>query len=355
MLAENKDEASLGKPEAAQRFQPAEPKLHCTFFFGVSAFAPAPRKTCTKKRLFKKASQNDFLLVRKLISFGKVLGLKALLLFLVAVAAVMAVYLGYSAEFQQAAASPTPRPLQNTGFVSTPSEAPFASPSVEPIAQAEERVIKLKLPAAASEGGVLAELTVVARPAAVAGSPRNWIPVPDPANPIVNNDTQVSLSVAAEYARAFAEGDASVFDLFYSLTAPSVAVGGRSAGAAAAIVGLALLEGKQLRNDTLITGALEPDGRITRVGRILDKARAVKEAGYSLFLVPVGESIDSVSRTMQNQSCTTEYVGGTPFTSCRTQSVTVTESVNVSEETGVQLIEVANVSQAYDIMRVDLQ
>ncbi|NYZ75081.1 hypothetical protein H0O03_02350 [Candidatus Micrarchaeota archaeon] len=280
--------------------------------------------------------------------------MKALLLFLVAVAAVMAVYLGYSAEFQQAAASPTPRPLQNTGFVSTPSEAPFASPSVEPIAQAEERVIKLKLPAAASEGGVLAELTVVARPAAVAGSPRNWIPVPDPANPIVNNDTQVSLSVAAEYARAFADGNASAFDLFYSLTAPSVAVGGRSAGAAAAIAGLALLEGK-LRNDTLITGALEPDGRITRVGRILDKARAVKEAGYLLFLVPVGESIDSVSRTMQNQSCTTEYVGGTPFTSCRTQSVTVIESVNVSEETGVQLIEVANVSQAYEIMRVDLQ
>lgn len=269
----------------------------------------------------------------------------------------MAVYMGYSAEFQQAAASPTPRPVPSTAFVSTPSpsEPPFASPSVEPIAQAEQRVIRLKLPAAASEGGVLAELTVSARPAASAGSPRNWLPIPDPLNPIVNNDTQVSLSVAAEYARAFAQGDSSAFDLYYSLTAPSVAVGGRSAGAAAAIASIALLEGRQLRNDTLITGALEPDGRITRVGRVLDKARAAKKDGYSLFLVPVGESVESVSRTLQNQSCTTEYVDGTPFTSCRTQSTTLIEPVNVSEEAGISVVEVANVSQAYALMRVDLQ
>ncbi|MEW5955859.1 MAG: S16 family serine protease [Candidatus Micrarchaeota archaeon] len=274
--------------------------------------------------------------------------MKALLLFLLAVVAVLAVYLGYSTEPRQPVVS-TPSPAATTDFISTPSAAPFASPSIEPLAGG--RTLSLKLPAAASDGGVLAELTVSARPAASAGRPRNWIPVPDPSNPIVNNDTQVSLSVAAEYARAFAEADSSGVDLFYALTAPSVAVGGRSAGAAAAIAAIALLEEKPLRNDTLITGAIEPDGRITRVGRVLDKARAVREGGYSVFLVPVGESFEGVQRTAQNQSCTTEYVEGVPFTSCRTQSTTWVEQVNVSEETGIQVIEVANVSQAYELMR----
>ena len=272
--------------------------------------------------------------------------MKALLLFLLAVAAVLAVYLGYSTEAPQAALNATPVPT--TGFVSLP-ETPSASPSPEPVVE-RERVVKLKLPAAAAEGGVLAELTVTARPAASEGSPSNWIPVPDPLNPIVNNDTQVSLSVAAEYARRFAGPSSLKWDLFYSLTAPSIAVGGRSAGAAAAIASIALLQGRKLRNDTLVTGAVEPDGRITSVGRILDKARAAKDGGYSALLVPVGESFEGVLRTAQNQSCTREYVEGVPFTSCRTESVTWVEQVNVSLEAGVRVVEVANVSEAYALM-----
>jgi len=271
--------------------------------------------------------------------------LKKFIALLIAIA-IASACLGYSSA--NLPSTPTSTPSPAFSFVPQASAAAPIAPAL-PSTPNAERTLRLKLPAASEDGGVLAELSVTARQAAQTPA-RTWIPVPDPSNPIVNNDTQVSLGLAADYARLHATIDNSETDLFYSLNAPSIAVGGRSAGAAAAIAALAVLDGKRLRNDTLVTGSIEPDGRITRVGRVLDKARASARGGYLVLLVPIGEATELVETTISNRSCTTDYVDGTPFSSCRTRSETVYTEVNISNETGLQVIEVANVAQAYLLM-----
>lgn len=206
-------------------------------------------------------------------------------------------------------------------------------------APSEKTRVELKLPAVDKQGnGALADLVVEASDAQGIG--RVFIEVKE-GSPLINPDTQSSLRNAIEAARG-AGARVSDKNLYYSLSAESDVVGGGSAGAALAIATMAAVEGKRLRTDALITGGVDASGSVTRVGRILEKARAAKQAGYSLFLVPEGEGIQQVPV----ESCREQRTRNSLFRVCTTNF----EEKDVGTEVGIKVVEVANVSQAFELM-----
>ncbi len=206
-------------------------------------------------------------------------------------------------------------------------------------APGEKTRVETKLPAVDKQGrGALADLIVEASDASSGGSV--FIEVRDD-SPLINPDTQTSLRNAIEAARgAGARVDGK--NLYYSINANSDVVSGGSAGAALAVATMAAVEGKKLRSDALVTGGIDASGAITRVGGIIEKARAVKQAGYSLFLVPVGEAKQQVPV----ESCREQRSGNSLFRECTTSF----EEKDAGAEAGIVVVEVASVSQAFELM-----
>ncbi|MGC8851369.1 MAG: S16 family serine protease [Candidatus Micrarchaeia archaeon] len=272
-----------------------------------------------------------------------------------ALCAAAAAVIGYQAASHLSEAPTQPQAIPTPYYVVAPDQptvTPF--PSTPPATAAPTRKISLKLPAVTSTNkGILAELTVTAKP----GTGQVFISFSD-SNPIIMNDTQVSIRTAIEAAKQ-ATGITSLNetnqDYFFTINTPSEAVSGKSAGAATAIALMALLEGSNLRNDTLITGTIQPDGRIGPVGKILFKAQAAKEAGYSTLLVPPGESTTKISRTIENRSCTKEFIPNEkkPYEKCVVSTYEVVEEANISQAIGINVLEVSNITQAYALFKED--
>ncbi len=82
-------------------------------------------------------------------------------------------------------------------------------------------------------------------------------------------------------------------DVYFIVVGPGGSINiesidGPSAGAAATIALLAILENKRINSDYAITGTIEENGSIGEVGGIYYKAQAARDAGAKYFLVPPG-------------------------------------------------------------------
>lgn len=156
-------------------------------------------------------------------------------------------------------------------------------------------------------------------------------------------DTQHSIQSAKEAAETHLNLTVSERDIVYDIEIDnSSAVGGESAGGALTIATIAALQGKELRNDTVMTGTINPDGTIGMVGGVAAKSRAASEAGYSTFLVPAGQG--TYSDVVKERSCRED--GG--MTVCTTDFARKT--INVGEDMGINVVEVANVQEAADLL-----
>jgi uncharacterized protein len=151
-------------------------------------------------------------------------------------------------------------------------------------------------------------------------------------------DTQNSIQIAKAVAENITGIDMSKIDLIYQIETNASAIGGPSAGAALTIATVAAIENKTLNPKIGITGTINPDGSIGPVGGIEEKARASKEAGIEIFLVPVdqGTEITYVPKKECRQIgpilyCTTEYL---------------VKKVDISKDVGITVKEVANVEEA---------
>ncbi|MFH1246743.1 MAG: S16 family serine protease [Candidatus Micrarchaeota archaeon] len=196
--------------------------------------------------------------------------------------------------------------------------------------------------------GATANLDVEKR----SGTGRLYIDI-DEGSPFVGNETQNSIRTAIRVAKLFDEAAASTIatsDLFYSLKAKTLEVGGSSAGAAITIATIALLEGKAINESVAISGTINPDGSIGPVGEILEKARALKKKGIVTFLIPVGESTQETSVVNENQTCTEEIVNGAVFRNCRLTQTNEIITVNIANETNMNIIEVPNIRVAFEHM-----
>lgn len=158
-------------------------------------------------------------------------------------------------------------------------------------------------------------------------------------------DTQNSIRTSSKVASNITGIDLSNYDIIYTIKTNATAVEGPSAGAALTIATIAALEHKRIDPKVLITGAVNHDGTIGPVGQILPKAEAAKDIGARLFLVPLLQSQEVTYKT--SKYC--EQIG--PAQICTTERVP--KKVNISEEAGIEVVEVENIQKALEYFLVE--
>ncbi|MBU0898543.1 MAG: hypothetical protein KKB03_02640 [Nanoarchaeota archaeon] len=151
-------------------------------------------------------------------------------------------------------------------------------------------------------------------------------------------DTQNSIRTAKQVAEEVTGIEVSGYDLIYSIHADAAVIEGPSAGAALTAVTIAVLEGKQIRDDVMITGTINHDGTIGPVGGIAEKAKAAEEIGAKTFLVPVGQS--KTVQYEEKEHC--EQIGLSQI--CTTERIPHEE--NAGEGLDIEVIEVGNIKDA---------
>lgn len=251
---------------------------------------------------------------------------------LTVVAIIAAFFVGYASNLSlQPVAQPTPSAQLEITVI--PTSAPATTPTVQAQIQQQANIVKLKLPAVDKDGnGALADLIIEVRP----GQGRVFIGFED--SPLINADTQTSLRIALDVAKRIA-GEFKDVDVSYTFAAESDVVGGKSAGAGAALATIAALKKDKLNQSILITGSIEPDGAIGPVGMITAKAQAAKKAGYATLLVPPGESVQNkVAEQCKENRTSNSYTK---------KCYSTVNKVSVGEEVGMNIIEVKNIGEAY--------
>ena len=103
-------------------------------------------------------------------------------------------------------------------------------------------------------------------------------------------------------------------------------------------VTIAALTNKTLNKNVTITGTINHDGSIGPVGGIVAKGKAAKKYGMKLFLVPLGQSYQTVYQEVKH--C--EKYGFMTF--CTTEIKP--KKVDVAKEIGIEVREVENVQEA---------
>jgi len=157
-------------------------------------------------------------------------------------------------------------------------------------------------------------------------------------------DTQYSIQLAKSVAENVTKIDASNYDLIYSIESNASIIGGPSAGAALTVATIAALKNERLRTDVMITGTINEDGTIGEVGGILEKAKAAKDVGAKLFLVPKGQGEQTFLKP--EETC----IRRSGFIFCETTYKQIT--VNIGKDAGISVIEVENVTQAYNYFKL---
>src|SRR5437867_5870224 len=151
-------------------------------------------------------------------------------------------------------------------------------------------------------------------------------------------DTQYSIQTASRVATNMTNLDLSKVDIVYSIDTQAQVIEGPSAGAALTLATIATLENRTLNRSVMITGTINPDGTIGPVGGVEAKAKAAKDIGAILFLVPQGEATQ------------TNYV---PVEKCDKEgSVTVCnveyqeQTVDIVKSAGIDVREVKDINDA---------
>jgi len=109
--------------------------------------------------------------------------------------------------------------------------------------------------------------------------------------PFISVDTQESAKIAAKVAANKAGVSIDNYNVLFKIVADTEIVDGPSGGSALALLAYAEFTGKKPRSDLALTGTIEPDGSIGKIGGVVQKAEAARKMGVKLFLVPSGQSV----------------------------------------------------------------
>ncbi len=201
---------------------------------------------------------------------------------------------------------------------------------------ADSTYANMLIPAVDDKGnGIITNLTVQVKQ----GEGRSLVDINDLSFWV---DTQNSIRTAKDVAQKFTGAKLGNYDIIYSIITNASAVEGPSAGAAIAIATIAALENKTLRHDVLITGTIEPDGSIGKVGDVTQKAAAVKSLNAALFLVPSGQSLPTAIG--YEKACKIYFVSKI----CSSQWMT--RSINLEKTAGISVAEVKDITDAMTYM-----
>jgi uncharacterized protein len=153
-------------------------------------------------------------------------------------------------------------------------------------------------------------------------------------------DTQNSIRVSRAVSENITGADLSLYDIIYSIQANASVIEGPSAGAAMTIATIAALTDQEVDPDVMITGTINPDGAVGQVGAIMPKALAAKDIGAEIFLVPPGQSEQTVFENVE----TCEIIGITRV--CDIERIP--KKVDIEEEAGITVEEVRTIQEAME-------
>jgi len=106
---------------------------------------------------------------------------------------------------------------------------------------------------------------------------------------------------------------------------------------------IATLENRDIKKDAVITGTINEDGSIGQIGSVLEKTKAVSDAGYKYFLIPEGQA-DVIYYERQVERRSTDL----GFDIMRSKYVPKTLNISqaAKEELGLNVVEVSNIDKA---------
>lgn len=194
-----------------------------------------------------------------------------------------------------------------------------------PFAAAEEYHMKLLAvsEAGGAEQGMTADLYLQTKP----GTGRVFIDT----FPLTKVDTQISTRFAKSIACNELDVNCEDTDFFYTIRSNSVIIGGPSAGAALTTLTMAALKGYKIDESVAVTGTINSGGLVGPVGGLKAKIEAASEDGIEMVLIPMGERVVNES------------------------NVTV-DLVEFGKEIGVEVIEVATISEVFlEFTGIDIQ
>ena len=164
----------------------------------------------------------------------------------------------------------------------TAGQTPTLPPAAQPIAEAT-----IKAPAVSQSGeGMVTYITV----AVAEGEGRVLVNTQPYMGVMFQESARTAVAVASELSGV----DASKLDFIFTVTANATVVEGASAGAAMTVAAYSALTGAEINAAVMITGTINPDGTIGKVGGILQKLDAAKKAGSTTFLIPEGQAVQIV-------------------------------------------------------------
>jgi uncharacterized protein len=99
-------------------------------------------------------------------------------------------------------------------------------------------------------------------------------------------DFQSTLPMLRQYAESYTGKNLDYKDIIIRLETVAETVQGISGSAAIEAGLIAMLDDMKLRNDTVITGSLNPDGTLGPVSALNEKIGVAKSAGIDYFLMP---------------------------------------------------------------------
>lgn len=151
-------------------------------------------------------------------------------------------------------------------------------------------------------------------------------------------DTQNSIRIAKTLAEKITKINTSNLDVIYTIEANATIIGGPSAGSAITIATIFALTQKEYKKDVVITGTIDENGNIGKVGAVKEKCLAAKNYGAKICLVPKGQSKEY--ELEPKRECT--RIGNFEF--CRITYEM--KEIDISKEIGMSVIEVANINEA---------
>lgn len=159
-------------------------------------------------------------------------------------------------------------------------------PLPQEIASASANIVAVS---SADNSGVVGRVDVQIRPSELAAK-TGKVRVLINTNPFTGIGPQESAETGVKIAESLSGKSLADRDVVFSFDVPAQVIDGPSAGAAMTVAVIAAIESKHVREDAAMTGTIEEDGSINRIGGIIEKAQAAGENNLTLFLVPAGQT-----------------------------------------------------------------
>ncbi len=218
------------------------------------------------------------------------------------------------------------------GYNSAPVKVIEKEATQKRFVEIEQNIIEMKVPAVDRDGnGILADLIVKVR----RGDGLILVNINDV---LADLDTQHSARKAAEVASEYTGISLENLDVVYEIETDSQIISGTSAGAAMSIATILALENREAKDFITMTGIINSDGSISQVAGILAKAKAAKEEGLEIFLVPLEQSQGIIYR--KEESCR----GTQNFRFCTINYVP--EKIDIGKEVDLTIVEVSDIYEA---------